>query len=106
MEPVYLEESVPPNVSSPFASSLSEPASGRNETPRTSEEIVLCERRLFVNVGTVATPLMADVVRNNSGSARNGTHETLFSVRSIGPNPMMPSTWEKPVLLEATPIDW
>jgi hypothetical protein len=48
---------------------------------------VPCERRLSKNVGTVVVP------------------DTVPSVRSTGPKPMMPSTPEKPVDVDATPID-
>ena len=71
MEPVNLEESVPPKVSSPF--STEEVVVGSKETATESTGMVPCEYRLSVNVGTDETP------------------ETVPSVRSVGPIPRMPS---------------
>ena len=53
-----------------------------------SEGIVPWLKRLSVTVGTELSP------------------ETVLLVRSTGPIPRMPSTSEKPVAVEATPIDW
>lgn len=35
MDPVYLDLSTPPSVSSPFTSEVASPITGRNDTPRT-----------------------------------------------------------------------
>lgn len=86
--PEYLDESTPPRVSSPFASSVSLPDSGLKETPSTSVEIEPWLLRLSMKVGTVLAL------------------ETVPEVRPTGPKPMMPSTPEKPVEEEAAPIDW
>jgi hypothetical protein len=87
IEPEYLDESVPPSVSSPFVSSLSLPLSGAKYTPSTSVEIVPWLYRLSMNVGISSSP------------------DTVPSVRSTGPKPMMPSTPVKPEAVRATPID-
>lgn len=86
--PEYLDESVPPRVSSPFASSVSLPDSGRKETPRTSVEMEPWLFRLSMKVGTVLTL------------------DTVPWVRPTGPKPKIPSTPEKPVEVDAEPIDW
>lgn len=86
-EPVYFELSTPPRVSSPLVSSVSLPLSGLNETPRTSCEIEPWLYRLSRKVGTVLAL------------------ETVSSVRSTGPNPMIPSTPSNPEDEVAAPID-
>ena len=87
MDPVNFAESVPPNVNSPFA--LEELVVGTNDTPMTSVEMVLA----FDNVsGTVGIKDDFEFVSEPC-------------VNAVGPIPRIPSTPEKPLELEATPID-
>lgn len=107
MEPVNLESSTPPKVSSPLVSSSSDPLNGAKETPRMFSLMTplegkngqpfklklrrrraYCDTRFCINVGTVLTPL------------------TVSSVRSTGPNPTIPSVPSKPLDVFATPMDW
>ena len=68
-----LEESVPPNVSSPLASEPELEVRGWKYTATESRGIEPAAKRLSVNVGTVSTP------------------STVPSVRSVGPIPRIPS---------------
>jgi len=85
-DPVNLDVSVPPSVSSPLTSAVSDPLSGANETPKTSVVIVPWLLRLSMKVGTVLDP------------------ETVPEVSVTGPNPMIPSTPVNPDDLVPSPI--
>jgi len=86
MLPLNLEESVPPKVSSPLVTSST--VVGSKETATKLSGMVPCENKFPVTVATVVVP------------------ETVSSVKSSGPIPMIPSTPSKPVDVEATPMDW
>lgn len=84
--PVYLVESVPPNVNSPLASLVL--VVGSYDMPTTSVEIVCCANRLSETVGMV-----------DGGD----TPVSVPAVRSAGPRPRIPSTPEKPSAMRAPP---
>ena len=84
IDPVNLDESTPPNESSPF--DCEDDDTGLYEMPTTALLIFFCEYRLSTTVGTWDVPATVPVVK------------------SVGPRPRIPST-SRPLEDVAAPID-
>src|SRR6266702_1276218 len=104
MVPVNLVESVPPKVNSPFLTDVL--VVGSKDTERRSAEIVPCEKRTSMTVGTgvCVSGVKVPIVKSTGPSLWSIKSAQIHSDR-LHTHPRTPSKPSKPAEVEATPID-